>query len=256
MDAETTTVKPMERQKKRKALDKERRLHTAEEETKPKSSMDVELKTTDPLAATASVSSSAAAASSSGVLPEFHVGVFKDLASADGSVREAAAEALATELMEVQRAYEGLENKELVEGGGVKLEAEKDDGLNDCAPSLRYALRRLIRGVSSSRECARQGFALGLTILVSTIHSIKVDSLLKLIVDFLEVSSSMKGQEQRDRLLGRLFAYGALGRSGRLAEEWISDRNTPPSRNSLVFFIALASKKRYLQEPAVSVLLA
>lgn len=33
-----------------------------------------------------------------------------------------------------------------------------------------------------------------LTILVSTIHSIKVDSLLKLIVDFLEVSSSLKGQ--------------------------------------------------------------
>ncbi len=43
-------------------------------------------------------------------------------------------------------------------------------------------------------QCARQGFALGLTILVGTIHSITLDSLLKLIVDLLEVSSSMKGQ--------------------------------------------------------------
>lgn len=43
-------------------------------------------------------------------------------------------------------------------------------------------------------QCARQGFALGLTILVGTIHSIKLDSLLKLIVDLLDVSSSMKGQ--------------------------------------------------------------
>ena len=36
--------------------------------------------------------------------------------------------------------------------GGLKLEAEKDDGLDNCAPSVRYAVRRLIRGVSSSRE--------------------------------------------------------------------------------------------------------
>ncbi|KAL6269884.1 hypothetical protein ACE6H2_026795 [Prunus campanulata] len=243
-----TTAKPMEKQKKRKALDKEKRYHT--EETKPKEpkeakpiTMDVESKTEVPISSSAT-----------GVLPEFHVGVFKDLASADGSVREAAAEALAMELVEVQRAYDGLENKELVEGG-VKLEAEKDDGLNDCAPSLRYAVRRLIRGVSSSRECARQGFALGLTTLVSTISSIKVNSLLKLIIDFLEVSSSMKGQEQRDHLLGRLFAYGALARSGRLAEEWVSDRNTPLIKEFTSLLIALASKKRYLQEPSVLVIL-
>ncbi|KAM1233098.1 hypothetical protein EV1_002755 [Malus domestica] len=240
--AATTAVKPMERQKKRKSLDKVRRLHT--EETKPKEPKTVEVQlTTEELASS----------STSGILPEFHVGVFKDLASGDGSVREAAAEALAMELVAVQRAYDGLENKELVEGG-VKMEAEKDDGLNGCAPSLRYAVRRLIRGVSSSRECARQGFALGLTILVSTIPSIKVKSLLKLIVDFLEVSSSMKGQEQRDHLLGRLFAYGAIARSGRLAEEWVSDRNTPLIKEFTSLLIALASKKRYLQEPVVSVI--
>lgn len=43
-------------------------------------------------------------------------------------------------------------------------------------------------------QCARQGFALGLTILLYKIPSIKVQSFLKLIVDLLEVSSSMKGQ--------------------------------------------------------------
>jgi hypothetical protein len=48
--------------------------------------------------------------------------------------------------------------------------------------------------LESLLQCARQGFALGLTILVGTIHSIKLDSLLKLIVDSLDVSSSMKGQ--------------------------------------------------------------
>lgn len=43
-------------------------------------------------------------------------------------------------------------------------------------------------------QCARQGFALGLTVLIGVIPSIKVDSLLKLVVDLLEVNSSMKGQ--------------------------------------------------------------
>lgn len=43
-------------------------------------------------------------------------------------------------------------------------------------------------------QCARQGFALGLTVLLHKIPCIKVQSLLKLIVNLLEVSSSMKGQ--------------------------------------------------------------
>ncbi|PON32578.1 DNA polymerase V [Parasponia andersonii] len=237
------SVKPMERRKKRKALDKERRHVVLEnKESKPKK-MDVEVQ-----------ASTTVEPSSGSSLPEFHIGVFKDLASLDGSVREAAVEALVTELQEVQKAYDRLENKDLIESG-LKLEAEKDDGLNQCAPSLRYAVRRLIRGVSSSRECARQGFALGLTILVGTIPGIKVDSLLKLVNDLLEITSSMKGQEARESLLGRLFAYGSLARSGRLAEEWMSNRNTPYIKEFISLIISLAVKKRYLQEPAVSVIL-
>ena len=49
-------------------------------------------------------------------------------------------------------------------------------------------------------QCARQGFALGLTVLVGAIPCIKIDALLKLTVDLLEVSSSMKGQVGRTPL--------------------------------------------------------
>ncbi|KAI4299194.1 hypothetical protein L6164_032675 [Bauhinia variegata] len=247
--ATPSSVKPMERKKKRKALDKERRRAAAETEGEMSIQTNSELKTTSETQAPLTSSPCA-----SGALPEFHIGVFKDLASADGSVRKAAAEKLATELREVQNAYDMLEKKELIEGG-FKLEAEKDDGLDNCAPSLRYAIRRLIRGVSSSRECARQGFALGLTVLVGTIPSIRIESFFKLVVDLLEVSSSMKGQEAKDCLLGRLFAYGALGRSGRLAEEWNLDKNIPYIREFISLIISLAAKKRYLQEPAVSIIL-
>ncbi|KAK4381305.1 Myb-binding protein 1A-like protein, partial [Sesamum angolense] len=204
------SMNSMERRKQRKMLDKEKhRAETKKVDSEPEK-MDVELKSDNNERASTSNSSS-------GVLPEFHIGVFKDLAAVEASIREAAAKALATELREVQKAYDKLENKDEVEDKS-KLEAEKDDGLNNCAPSVRYAVRRLIRGVSSSRECARQGFALGLTILVGTVHSIKLDSLLKLIINLLEVSSSMKGQNSS-------------------------------------CLIALAAKKRYLQEPVVVVLL-
>lgn len=129
--------KPMERKKKRKAMDKEKhRASSGDDEVKPKS---------------ANVEVNGDEKRLSNGLPEFHIGVFKDLGAADVAVREAAAERLVTELKEVQKAYDVLEDKEGVEGE-VKLEAEKNDGLNECAPSVRYAVRRLIRGVSSSRE--------------------------------------------------------------------------------------------------------
>ncbi|KAF9665861.1 hypothetical protein SADUNF_Sadunf16G0168800 [Salix dunnii] len=242
----SSSLKPMERRKKRKALDKVRQHATLGGKDGKTKKMDDDSKIIE--------NREQIGASSSGVLPEFHIAVFTELISADVSVREAAVERLVMELQKVQKAYENAENKKVVEDG-LKLEAKKDDGLNDCAPSVRYAVRRLIRGASSSRECARQGFALGLALLIGTIPSIKVDSVMKLIVDMLEVSSSMKGQDIRDCLLGQLFAYGALARSGRLVEVWISDHNTLFIKEFTNALISLASKKRYLQEPAVSIIL-
>ncbi|XVF44901.1 hypothetical protein PTKIN_Ptkin02bG0160600 [Pterospermum kingtungense] len=241
-----SSTAPMERKKKRKQMDKERRRSVLENDESKSKQMNVESKGND--------AHEPVASSSSNGLPEFHISVFKDLASMDSSVREAAVEKMVTELQEVQKAYDSLENKELVEGG-LKLEAKKDDGLDNCASSLRYAIRRLIRGVSSSRECARQGFALGLTALLATVPSIKVDSVMKLIVNLLEVSSSMKGQEVRDCLLGRLFGYGALARSGRLTKQWFYDKDTLHIKEFMSALISLATKKRYLQEPAVSIIL-
>lgn len=59
----------------------------------------------------------------------------------------------------------------------------------------------------------------------------------------------------RDCLLGRLFAYGALARSDRLIEEWAAGKNTPYIKEFISALISLAVKKRYLQEPAVSIIL-
>ncbi|GJS32191.1 kinesin-like protein KIN-4A [Tanacetum coccineum] len=42
-----------------------------------------------------------------------------------------------SELVEVQEVYDLMERKEEFGGGGLKLEAKKDDGSNKCAPSVR-----------------------------------------------------------------------------------------------------------------------
>ncbi|XP_019239741.1 PREDICTED: DNA polymerase V-like [Nicotiana attenuata] len=232
-------INPMERKKIKRVLDKER--------LRAKSEKRAEAWHKQKLASLDSRSNERTEISptTTSGLPELDIRLFTDLAAAEVSIREAAAQALVVKLLEIQKAYDNLENKEVVDGQ-LKLEAEKkDDGLNNCAPSLRYAVRRLIRGLSSSRECARQGFALGMTVLVGAVPCIKLDALLKLII-----SSSMKEDD-----FGPLFAYGAIAKSGRLTLEWIADKNTPYIKEFIGSLVSMAAEKRYFQEPAVSIIL-
>lgn len=62
-------------------------------------------------------------------------------------------------------------------------------------------------------------------------------------------------QDARESLLGRLFAYGSLARSGRISREWVLDNKTTLVKDFVGNVISLAAKKRYLHEPAVSVIL-
>ncbi|KAJ7946809.1 DNA polymerase V [Quillaja saponaria] len=147
------SVTPMERKKKSKAVDRERRCSSSTLEIDESNPIEMCI---EPIAALESQDPSVDLPSTDGVLLELHIGVFKDLASADGYVQ-----VLVTELQEIQKMYDRLDEMKLI-GGGLKLEAEKEDGLNTCAPSLRYAVRRLIRRVSSSRELYTQWVSMSL----------------------------------------------------------------------------------------------
>ncbi|XP_062218145.1 uncharacterized protein LOC133918324 [Phragmites australis] len=242
----------MERRKQRKELDKERHRQPA--------GTDAAAARPQPppaeFVASAPVNPPPASAAAG---PGLHMNLFRDLASPEPSVREAAAEALVAELREVQKAYEkGARKGEKKAGDGdepSQMEAEKDDGLENCAPSVRYAIRRLIRGVSSSREFARQGFALGLAVVLESIRAISVEAIMKLIPNLLEYSSSMKGPEAKDNLLGCLFGFGSLVRSGRVSRQWTRDKSSPIVKDFVSEVVKLGSKKRYLTEPAVAVIL-
>jgi hypothetical protein len=80
----------------------------------------------------------------SGILP-----LFWDLAALDADVRLRAASSLVSALQTPAPATEPA--------------ATAADLLARCAPETAYTLKRLLRGLASDREGARQGFAIALT---------------------------------------------------------------------------------------------
>jgi DNA polymerase phi len=83
--------------------------------------------------------------------------LYWDLASFEPSVRQNAAQSLIKTLADFQKNHEEtLEN-----ASDIADTEEKLDLL--CASDVSYAVRRLLRGLPSSRQGARQGFSLALT---------------------------------------------------------------------------------------------
>lgn len=147
-DGATTSpldLNPMERRKKRKLLDKERHkqpvAHLPAHPPPPASSFPHAL----------------------------DLNLFSQLSSPLASVRDSAVESLVTTLrfnqLDFQRQRQAEERGLAfdLDRGPRLLEAHQDDGLQNCADNVRYSVRRLIRGVSSSRAvsalpCRPRGF--------------------------------------------------------------------------------------------------
>lgn len=56
-------------------------------------------------------------------------------------------------------------------------------------------------------------------------------------------------------MLGRLFAYGALARSGRIVEDWTSRGDSCCLKYFVDAVLSLGHRKRYLRELAIAVIL-
>ncbi|XP_076452563.1 myb-binding protein 1A-like protein [Babylonia areolata] len=94
------------------------------------------------------------------------------------------------------------------------LESKPEDP--DAASSQQnYCLQRLIRGLSSTRKFARVGYSVALTKLLRALKCIKVKAVLEAISEELKVSGHDPKSEVGNKLMGRVFAYGALVQSER-----------------------------------------
>lgn len=116
-----------------------------------------------------------------------------------------------------------------------------------------YALNRLIKGLSTSRQTARFGFSMALTELVRELvlkedYDLSLSSFLDKVVDATQVSSAMKGKELRSVLFGRLFGFQALVNSGLLLESTSSQEDIQKFVSLLVL---LSGAKSWLRESAM-----
>ncbi|KAJ1647426.1 DNA-directed DNA polymerase [Coemansia asiatica] len=116
-----------------------------------------------------------------------------------------------------------------------------------CASDVSYAVTRLIKGLASPRDGARQGFSIALSELLARIPCISVKLVLSLLWRHTEATNSMKGQEQRDMRFGRIFGLMALVQSGIVARKGTTSVEI---RKIVMELASTGAKKSYLREIA------
>lgn len=117
-----------------------------------------------------------------------------------------------------------------------------------------YALNRLIKGLTSSRQNARFGFSLAITELARILilkgdYHLTISSFLQKLVDASKLSRSMKGKQVRALLFGRLFGFQAI-----LNSLLLLDANISAHEDIKAFvrhIVELSAEKSWLRETAM-----
>lgn len=123
---------------------------------------------------------------------------FWDLAKPEAELRQEAASTLIQYLQEVQT---------------------KQSDAEELSDDLEYTLKRLVKGLCSSRAAARQGFALALTeILVTFKDLISTAKFQELEQEYVSLAAHTNRKEKREFYFGRIFVAVIYCRSGRLAD--------------------------------------
>lgn len=117
-----------------------------------------------------------------------------------------------------------------------------------------YALNRLMKGLSTTRQGARYGFSMALTevaqeLITKKDHELTVSKFIQLISDNIEIKSNMKGKDERAAVFGKLFAFQTLINSK------IIFNSEYTSKDDLAKFteqlLNLATQKSWLRETVV-----
>ncbi|GAA5848454.1 hypothetical protein JCM8547_004518 [Rhodosporidiobolus lusitaniae] len=114
-----------------------------------------------------------------------------------------------------------------------------------------YALKRLIAGLASNNDAARQGFAVALAQLVALLPDDKAAQVLPQLFEMTTSKAGMDNREERDLLFARLMGLHALVRSGVLlrAGEQVS-KNGEAWQEVVGALVGLGNKKTWIREPA------
>lgn len=146
---------------------------------------------------------------------------------------------------------------------GSEVPAERIEGASlliselvaaDDTAEWDYALDRLLKGLSTTRQSAKYGFSTALAEVMAVLvekadFDLTTSSVLDKIVAASKVSASMKGKEVRALYFGRLFGFQAVVNSGILLKETLTLPEDLKKFCSLV--VALLGTKLWLRESAM-----
>ncbi|KAF9582128.1 DNA-directed DNA polymerase [Lunasporangiospora selenospora] len=170
-----------------------------------------------------------------------HLPLFGILASLDASERDAAALTLIKALAVLQNSHVCDIDRSTLSGKDIT-----EEKLNQlCHPDVIYALKRLVRGLPSDREAARQGFSLALTELLIGLDFLTVNIVLELLLRFTEITSSLKGKEERNQMFGRIFGFMSIVQSNMLSRPTTTDEDIKQIVDDLAQY---SQDKSYLAE--------
>lgn len=154
-----------------------------------------------------------------------NAGSSKGKESEDGDEDEESASDSEESAMEVD-ASDNEEGKDEKDSQAAKLDRQLS---KDNAEDVVYSVKRLVRGLGSSRENSRLGFAVALTEviiihqklvfilifsqLLSRIPTVTARQVFSLVIRNSQYSKNMKGSDERDMMFARLFGMTAIVQS-------------------------------------------
>lgn len=152
------------------------------------------------------------------------------------------------------------------ESNAVAVKGRKLDRLlaKENAEDVVYTVKRLVRGLGSSRDSSRLGFAVALTEvsyhypssdkpvadmfqLLSRIRTVSAAQILSLLQRSTHTSGAMKGSEVRDLLFARLFGLTSLINSGSL---FAATSTQEDFETVIAILLRLGKQKAWLRESA------
>lgn len=121
-------------------------------------------------------------------------------------------------------------------------------------PDTPYALKRLVAGLASSNDAARQGFAVALAQLVALLpaDSPLARNILTQVFEQTTPKAGADAREERDLFFARLMGLHALVRSGVLLRDDAPGATTAGDRwkEAVGALVSLANKKTWIREPS------
>nr|CAD7597551.1 unnamed protein product [Timema genevievae] len=121
----------------------------------------------------------------------------------------------------------------------MELQVEHENG---SSTEVEYVLKRLIRGMGSSRANSRNGFFSVLVALLSTVKSMKVSDILNLVKKHLCITSNIGKTEEAEIYTGQILVFGALIRSG----QFLSNATVEEQHDVLSNLLVAGQQRSYL----------